>query len=257
MTSDRSSTASRTRSSLSKPRFFVEGAHAPGDRIALLGADARKILTVLRMQTGDLIDAIDSAGRTFEAALEISGKHVHATLRTQLDAQRESSVRIAVAQGIPRAQKMDFVVEKLTELGVAEIVPLASERTVADASDHKRERWARLARTAAQQSGRSDIPLIAPPKQLSELMSGFNSFDRVLFPWELAAQAPVKETFETLLQGVRSVLVVIGPEGGFSQDEAQSAQASGASVVSLGPRILRTETAGLVAVSFVNFVLGG
>ena len=182
---------------------------------------------------------------------------MQAVLETQIALAPDRGFALTIAQGIPKAQKMDFVVEKLTELGVDVVVPLVSERAIADATPAKLDRWQRLARAAAQQSGRAAIPRIEAPASLEQMIARFGEYDAVLIAWELAHPASARQSLEEALRGARSVLVLIGPEGGFSAEEAHRAQAAGASVVWLGPRIYRTETAGLVAAAFVNFVLEG
>ncbi len=150
---------------------------------------------------------------------------------------------------------MDFVVEKLTELGAASIVPLQSERTiVTGVSEIKIERWRRLAKTAAQQCGRDDIPAIEQPLNFHELCAQFPKYDAVLFPWELADRTPLRERLPAFVKDAQRILVAIGPEGGFSHAEADEARAAGAHLVSLGSRILRTETAALVVLSLLNYV---
>lgn len=236
-------------------RFFVEGRHESGDVVALAGSDAHKIVSVLRMREGDSIEVIDSAAQRFHATLKIDGRSVHAQLGERSASAQTALPRITVAQGVPKGQKMDFVVEKLTELGAAEIIPLQSERTiVTDVSEHKVERWKRLAKTAAQQCGRDDVPQIAKPQSFADLCEQFSAYDAVLFPWELADRAPLRERLPAIVEGAQRILVLVGPEGGFSHDEADAARRSGARLVSLGSRILRTETAALVVLAVVNYV---
>lgn len=215
------------------------------------------MVTVLRKRTGDRIEVIDSATQRFSAILNVDGRSVRATLAEHIVRTAETaSIAITVAQAIPKGQKMDFVVEKLTELGVIEIVPFFSERTIASRVERpKVERWRRLAKTAAQQSGRVQIPLVAPPEDFPALLDRFARFDRVLFAWEVAKEeCPLRDRLPQLLAGAGSILVVIGPEGGFSSSEAAHAQNRGAHLVSLGPSILRTETAALVLVAIINYV---
>lgn len=235
--------------------FFVEGRHRPGDVVQLDGSDAHKILNVLRMRSGDRIAVVDSAAQRFSAALAIDGKSVRATLLRLEDLQPQAGVRVTVAQGVPKGQKMDFVVEKLTELGAAAIVPLQSERTiVSGVGAHKIERWRRLAKSAAQQSGRAVIPEILEPQSFDGLLRQFNDYDCVLFPWELAECELLRKRLPELLGDARTVLLIIGPEGGFSHAEAQAASGAGAHLISLGSRILRTETAGLAALAVIGYV---
>lgn len=207
------------------------------------------------MRDGDEIEVIDSGAQRFTATIAIDGRTVRATLRERITSAPASGLQITVAQGVPKGQKMDFVVEKLTELGVHEIVPLGSERTVVtDVSANKLERWRRLAKTAAQQCGRNDIPVIGEAQTLAQLCTTFDSYDLVLFPWELSERVPLRERLPQLVQNAQRVLVVIGPEGGFSHAEADAAQSAGAQLVSLGSRILRTETAALVVLALLNYL---
>jgi 16S rRNA (uracil1498-N3)-methyltransferase len=209
------------------------------------------------MRSGDRIEIVDSAAQRFAAEIFVEGRAVRARLTETLAQRAQAPAQIAVAQGIPKAQKMDYVVEKLTELGVAEIVPLRSERSVAEAGDTKIARWRRLARSAAQQCGRADIPDVREAADLRSLTGRFADFDRVLFPWELASAQPLRESLPPLIAAARRVLIVIGPEGGFSHDEADLAGAAGAHRLSLGERILRTETAALVLVAIINYLREG
>lgn len=236
-------------------RFFLEGTHAVGDVVALDPADARKVATVLRMRDGDQIEAIDSASIRYRASIAIDGAAVRARLLEAVAGRPQSGLRVVVAQGIPKGQKMDFVVEKLTELGAAEIVPLRSARAVADASPAKLERWRRLARTAAMQCGRPDVPAIGEPTGIDGLCARCAAFDVVLVPWESADPSPLRDVLPGLLAGARSVLIAIGPEGGFAQDEVARLQAAGAHAVSLGGRILRTETAALALLAILDYAV--
>lgn len=210
---------------------------------------------MLRARDGDKIEVIDSAAQRFSARLQLGGKSVTAQLLNVLEEARTDLPEITVAQGMPKGQKMDFVVEKLTELGVSSILPLRSERTiVSEVGANKIERWRRLAKTAAQQCGRAVIPQIGDPVSLSELLATAADYDLVLLPWELAQAVPLRERLPALLQAARRILLIVGPEGGFSHAEAAAAQAAGAHCISLGTRILRTETAALVAVAIVAYV---
>jgi 16S rRNA (uracil1498-N3)-methyltransferase len=238
-------------------RFFVPGVHAPGDVVALAPDDARKAIVVLRRGEGDALEIVDSSGRRYAASLHVAKAAATATLERELEAPAGTALRITLAQGIPKGAKMDFVVEKATELGVERIVPFASERTVGDgARDGKVERWRRLAKSAAQQCGRSGVPEVAAPLGFDDLVTGFGAYDAVFVPWELEGGAPLRERLPPLLDGARNVLVAIGPEGGLSAAEADAARAAGAHVISLGSRIFRTETAGLVVCAVMLYASG-
>ena len=241
-----------------RDRFFVEGVHAVGDRIALAPDDARKVAIVLRKRSGDRVQVVDSGGAAYAATLAVDGRAVGATLDERLDrGDVETALRITLAQAVPKGQKMDFVVEKATELGAHAIIPVRSARVVGhDTSPAKVERWRRVARSAAQQSGRTQIPGVADVHDWDALLATFAAYDRVYLPWELAAPAPLREVFEHDLPDAGNVLLIIGPEGGFAEDEVMRAREAGARPISLGRRILRTETAALVVLSALLYARG-
>jgi 16S rRNA (uracil1498-N3)-methyltransferase len=241
-----------------RDRFFVEGVHVLGESVTFAADDARKIATVLRGRTGDRVHVIDSAGSAFAASLDVADGAVTATLAEPIErGTRETAVRLTLAQAIPKGQKMDLIVEKATELGVAAIVPLRSERVVGERTgEHKVERWQRLAKTAAQQCGRNVIPAVAPIAGWDELLATFGTYDRVYLPWELADVRPLRETFDADAPAITSALFVVGPEGGFSTHEVERAVAAGAIVVSLGTRILRTETVALAVLAAFAYARG-
>ena len=187
--------------------------HAAGDIAALADDDARKLLVVLRKSAGAPLEIVDSSGRTFAAHLVVDGTSARAELERELVPRRADILRLTLAQGIPKGQKMDFVVEKATELGVAAIVPFASERTQgADRGrEGKVERWRRLAKAAAQQCGRTDVPTVEQPVGFADLLASIGRYDAALIPWELEGGSPLRERLPALLEGVRDVLVIIGP----------------------------------------------
>jgi 16S rRNA (uracil1498-N3)-methyltransferase len=241
-----------------RDRFFVEGVHVLGESVTFAADDARKIATVLRGRTGDRVHVIDSAGSAFAASLEVADGAVTATLAEPIErGTRETAVRLTLAQAIPKGQKMDLIVEKATELGVAAIVPLRSDRVVGERTgEHKVERWQRLAKTAAQQCGRNVIPSVAPIASWDELLATFGAYDRVYVPWELADVRPLRETFDADAPAITSALFVVGPEGGFSAHEVERVVKAGAVVVSLGARILRTETVALAVLAAFAYARG-
>ncbi len=241
-----------------RDRFFVEGVHAIGESVALAPDDARKIATVLRARSGDRVQVVDSAGSAFAAVLAVQGSVVTATLDERLErGTRESAIRVTVAQAIPKGQKMDLFVEKATELGVAALVPLRSERVVGERTgEHKVDRWQRLAKSAAQQCGRTVVPTVMPIAGWDELIATFPDYERVYIPWELADVRPLREVFDADAPRLTSVLFVIGPEGGFSANEVERAVAAGARAISLGTRILRTETVALTVLAAFAYARG-
>jgi 16S rRNA (uracil1498-N3)-methyltransferase len=241
-----------------RDRFFVEGVHAVGDSVAFAADDARKLAIVLRKRSGDRVQVVDSGGIAYAATLDVDGRDVRATLDEQLDrAAVETALEVTIAQAVPKGQKMDLVVEKATELGAHAIVPVRSARVIAhDTSAAKLERWRRIAKSAAQQSGRVRVPEVAEIHDWDALLATFSRYDRVFVPWELAEPAPLRDVLERDLSGARSVLIVIGPEGGFAAEEVARARDAGGRAISLGHRILRTETAALVVLSALLYASG-
>lgn len=238
-----------------RDRFFVEGVHAAGDRIAFAPDDAHKLATVLRKRSGDRVQIVDSGGTAYAAVLDVDGRSVNATLAERLGGgDAETALAVTIAQAVPKGAKMDLVVEKATELGAFAIVPVRSARVVGhDTSPAKVERWRRIAKSAAQQSGRLRIPTVADVHDWDALLATFARYDRVYVPWELAEPAPLRDVFDAELPGASSALVVIGPEGGFAADEVDRACGAGARAISLGRRILRTETAALVVLAAILY----
>jgi 16S rRNA (uracil1498-N3)-methyltransferase len=240
------------------PRFFVEGVRELGACVEIGGSDGRKIVRVLRLADGGSIEIVDSAAKLFAASLAIDGERVRATLDAELPGSVDDAVDAVpsfdVAQALPKGAKMDFIVEKTTELGVDAILPFRCERTIArDAGDAKHERWRRLAKTAAQQCGRRTVPQIhAVLSSFEALLERFDAYDAVLFGWELAPHVRMLDALPDALRAVNRVLLVIGPEGGFTHAEAEAARAHGATLIWLGPRILRTETAAMALLAIAG-----
>lgn len=195
---------------------------------------------------------VDSAAQEFRATLTVASGRVEARLDELVRARnRESERAVTLAQMIPKGQKLDYVVEKATELGISALIPVQSSRSVGEASANKLARWRNLARTAAQQSGRTRVPDVEGPIDFPALVARIREYDAAIFAWELAEQ-PLRTTLVAMRQA-HSVLVMVGPEGGFSHEEADAAVAAGAHAVSLGTRILRTETAPLVILSAILY----
>ena len=237
--------------------FFIE---SPVNGLAALPAEeAKHALKVLRLKPGDEVCAMDGAGSRWRAEIaEIGAGGAKLRLIGPL-ASNEAPVRITVYQGVPKADKLDFIVQKLTELGAAALVPVKMERCVAkpDAKDgaKRRERLERIAREAAKQCGRALPPRISEPLSWREALSDMAGRGLVLVPWEEARGARMKDAFAETPRAA-DIGIVIGPEGGMSPDEVDAMRAVGGRVITLGPRILRTETAA-VAVAALAMQLWG
>ena len=232
-------------------RFFVSPEKVEGDTVAIIGTDVRHIRDVLRMKIGDKIICVDGANT--ELTVEITGiseKEVVGRIEKREDATKEAAVKITLAQSIPKGEKMDLIVKMCTELGVHEIIPVTSERVIVQ-GDFKRkvERWQRIAEEAAKQSGRTVVPMIRPAEKFVSLLSRLDEWEKAIMPWEVHREKTVAKALAKTPAG--KLILFIGPEGGYSYDEAEAAKAKGALLVTLGARILRVETAAPVAITLV------
>ncbi len=237
-------------------RFFVEGAKEIGDAVEIGGADAHKIEHVLRLNLGDRIVVIDSTARTFSAAIASLGRVVLANVVEEIAQERDApALRVDVAQAVPKGNRMDFVIEKGSELGAETFLPFYSERTVGRAvGPEKIARWQRIARSAALQCGRKSVPNVLEPVPFERLVTRFGDYDAVLFAWELAGPQPLHRRLAEALPSSGRALVIVGPEGGFTHAEAELARDRGAAMLWLGPRVLRTDTAALVLLAVIGAV---
>lgn len=235
-------------------RFFVEGRPEIGSVVEIAGGDAQKIARVLRLRAGDRIEVIDSHAKTFVATIDEIGRIVRATLVEASGASpAASAVTVDVAQAVPKARRMEFVVEKCTELGAHAFLPFYCERSVTRSVGIERlARWRRIAQTAAKQSGRVEIPEVLAPLEFEALIECFARYAVVFFAWELAQPVALHERLRLLLPPAGSVLVIIGPEGGFTHDETALAERQGAALLWLGPRILRTDTAAIALLAVIG-----
>lgn len=221
-------------------------------------AEIRHLTKVLRLKTGDPVILFDGEGKEFQAQIKtLSLRKVSFTVDRELvHESRESSTPIILGIGVLKATKLDWLVQKTTELGVNEILPFHSLRVIPRpeevAAQMRLTRWQKIAGEAAKQCGRAKVPKIHPLCSFAEALGAFPGSTRI-FLWE-------KEQNRILSDAISSprsaVFALVGPEGGFSEDEARQAEESGFSPVRLGPRILRAETAGLVIVSLLQFLCG-
>jgi 16S rRNA (uracil1498-N3)-methyltransferase len=239
---------------MSTPRLFVPIDKLRGTQATLDAAAHRHLVKVLRLSPGCPLRVFDGAGTEIDACIEAVGK---ASVEISLGERRRipaPACTIALLVAPPRGERMDLVVQKTTELGVARIVPVATERGVAQPGQHQQRRWRTIAEEAARQSGRADVPEIAPPVPLDQALASAALAPRRLLLWEGEHGQSLPQT---LADGPRAVALLVGPEGGFAPLEVGQATAAGFDSVGLGPRILRSETAAIVAVALAQAAAGG
>lgn len=233
-------------------RFIVREEMNVGGAVWLPQEEAAHAFKVLRLRSGENVELTDGAGKLFSGRLdEVTRDGVSAHVLEELD-NKETSVCITLYQGYPKADKLELIVQKLTELGACRIVPVIMERSVAkpDQRDYakRRERLVRIAQEAAKQCGRGMTPEIDEPIDWRQALTAVGAHELVVMPWEDARDTRMKDVYEQN-GGATDIAIIIGPEGGISQIEARQAAQAGAIHVSLGPRILRTETAALTSVA--------
>ncbi|MGH8283413.1 MAG: 16S rRNA (uracil(1498)-N(3))-methyltransferase [Gammaproteobacteria bacterium] len=239
------------------PRIYTPQALASQQTLLLEPNASKHILAVLRLKPGAPLVLFDGSGYEFEARLDAASNH-HAQVATgaRREGQPESPLRITLAQGISRGERMDYTLQKAVELGVAEIMPVLTERTVVrldeKQTDHKRKHWQQLVIAACEQSGRGRVPVVHALASLDSLFSANPPHDLKLL-LEPNADSPLSG----LSQPVKNqILLLVGPEGGLSEAEIMAARQAGFKQVRLGPRVLRTETAALVGLSLLQGMWG-
>jgi 16S rRNA (uracil1498-N3)-methyltransferase len=244
-----------------KPRrFFVEGESLkPGER-QITGKKAHHLTRVLRLGVGESVVLFDGRGREFPAEiLEVGRQLIRFKVGAGKRVDRESPLRLILALGLSRSGTMDLIVQKVTELGVNEIVPLQTERAQRWLAGERHltriKRWGRIAQEAARQSGRNMVPRIWPLTDFPQLLVQTADTELKLFCWEEEKKENLRQALEVKSR-VRQACVLIGPEGGFSAKEAEEAASAGFQGISLGRRILRTETAAIVVVGLIQYALG-
>ena len=258
------------------PRFFIAPEQVRESSITITGDDLRHIRTVLRKKQGDLLTLLDGKGTEYTVTITDIRKDGIGTEVIECRQRERHGPAITLGQGIAKADRMDWIVQKATELGVSSVVPLVTERTIVKVKDEEKRvsRWRKIAREAAMQSDRPDIPTVGeiknyrdflertplhPPLAKGEHKGGGSDAAAVgghsllLFPWE-EGTVPIKQVLRQA-PGAQNIVVLIGPEGGFSQAEANLAKQRGYQLVSLGPNILRTETAAMAALAIIGYEL--
>jgi len=267
-------------------RFFVTSGAIEGETLTVAGPDAHHMAHVLRMTPGEDFEAVDEAGRVYTCRIEElrrscgeasdrrpgddrarSGSGRGAPPETIVRAKIlfselsgcELKSRLVLYQGLPKFEKMELIIQKAVELGASEIIPVSTARTVvrldAKKAASKRERWQAIAVAAAKQSKRSVIPDVAPVMTFREALENAAALDHILIPYEKAEDIAETKALLSALKSGESVGVFIGPEGGFEEREIEEALTAGAKAVTLGPRILRCETAATTTLSILMFQL--
>lgn len=241
-------------------RFFLQPGQLQNDQVMITDDDAHHITRVLRLGIDDEIECVDRMGQVHLVRIREVGKMVFGTVVGVLEFSQESPLTLTLFQGLAKGDKMDLVIQKAVELGVHEVIPFLSRYTVVKLDEKqaktKHTRWQRIALEAAKQSGRTYVPVVHQPRSFADLVgsiaAGHDQGSLTILAYEAEQHIGIRDVDAR----PQAVAVIVGPEGGFAPEEVKALAQAGAQVCSLGPRILRTETAGLVLLSIVGYKWG-
>ena len=237
-------------------RYFCADENIKNNTVNVTGGDAKHLKTILRAQPGDKISVVTESKEYIAEIKEINTENIVCTLVEEIFSNNETKINITLCQGIPKKTKMETIIQQNVELGVKSFIPLITERTVVKLNEKDREqkkldRWQKIAKESAKQSKRNIIPTVEPIITVSELIEKLKNIDaEIIVPYELE---DVKILKDVLKEPKDNYYIVIGPEGGFDIKEIEMFQEIGAHIVTLGKRILRTETAGIVTASVIMY----
>ncbi|WP_294387133.1 RsmE family RNA methyltransferase [uncultured Clostridium sp.] len=244
-------------------KFFTPKELINGDVAKIIGDDVKHIYKVLRISEGEKVTLNNCEGIEYLGKVtSVSKQEVLIEILEKLELNNESDIKIYLFQGLPKSQKMDLIVQKGTELGITEFIPIITHRVDVKLKGEfkKLDRLNRIALEAAKQSKRSIIPKVSEPIEFEEVLERINSLDLLIVPYENANNFGIKTLInklrkENIIDNVKSVGIFVGPEGGIEEYEIERLKDKGAHIVTLGKRILRTETAGFVATSLIQYEL--
>lgn len=240
-------------------KFFIEKDQIDKDTITIIGSDVKHIKDVLRLRISDKVE-VSCDGMNYHCVIdEILKDKVSLSINVMEEGKNESKVEIALFQGLSKGNKMDLIFQKGTEVGIKEFYPVATYRSVVKINDIKKEqtkvvRWNAIVEEASKQSKRDYIPQVKNIINFDQMIELLKAEVNIIVPYEDEVVTTIKEGISNIKSG--KVNIIIGPEGGFEPDEIQRLKEIGAQVVTLGPRILRTETAGLVAATIILYEVG-
>lgn len=240
-------------------RFYLPPPQCQGPGLALSGAEAHHAATVLRVKTGEEISVLDGAGRELLCSVRnVDRKNVSLEVR-QTFSSREPHCRVTLVQAVPKGKLIETIIQKATELGAARVIPLLSERVIThlddDAAHDKGEKWQQVAIEAIKQCGQRWLPKVEAPTRLMELLGRSEKFDLSLVGSLRDDARHPRQYFQALANPPTSICLWIGPEGDFTDAELAAIRDSGAKPISLGPLVLRSDTAALYTLSIVNYEL--
>ena len=239
--------------------FYVKNNQVNDETISILGDDVKHIRNVLRHKIGDELEVCDeSEVRYLTKIKDFQEFEILLDILEQTEKNTELPVRIDLYQGLPKSDKMDLIVQKTTELGISSVIPVITDRVIVKLEkgneNKKIERWNKIAIEAAKQSGRQRVPVVENVVNLEKIVENLSKYDIVIVPFECEKDSTLKNILKNVKNKIENIAVVIGPEGGFSEKDIETLEkVSNVAKVSLGKRILRTETAGLATIAMLLY----
>lgn len=238
--------------------FFVDKDKVKDNFIFIENSDINHIKNVLRKNVGDILDIVSDKVKYRAEIVEISSTKIKCAILEKSE-NIDQKVNLTIFQGLAKADKIEYIIQKCTELGVYEIVPTEMKRCVVklDEKDKNKkiERWQKIAEVAAKQSLRNDILIIEKIQSFKEMLSSFKNYDLVILAYEKEHNIKLKDVLRNIDNDIHNIAVIIGPEGGFDADEVMALVDNNAKAISLGKRILRTETAPIAISAMIMYEL--
>jgi 16S rRNA (uracil1498-N3)-methyltransferase len=241
-------------------RFYVSPESIKGGKIYVEKEESHHIIDVMRLREGDSVTAFDGTGKEYSGKVSsINNKRVAIDILGVKTVQRMRPISISLAQAVPKRDSMDLIVQKATELGADEIIPFESSRTVVKAKGERRQhkigRWQKIAIEASKQCGRAELPEIRDIEYFADILGRIDRYDLTIMPCLSEKAARLKSALMNT-NTPKKLLVIIGPEGGFSEKEIDGAAQKGVCLITLGNLVLRSDTAAITTLSILNYALG-
>ena len=244
------------------PRFFIKENQIQNNQITIIGEDVNHIKNVIRKQIGDIIEICNQDNeKSYKCEIEkIEEKQITTKIIEELKAQ-ESNIKVDIFQGLPKAEKMELIIQKSVELGANAIIPVNMKRCVvkldSESEEKKIERWQKISESAAKQCGRNNIPEVKHLVNIKDICNKIKDYDAMIVAYENEKENTLKQELTKLKNKQKNLKIgiVIGPEGGLEENDVKLLKESGAKIITLGHRILRTETVALNMLSIIMYEL--
>lgn len=242
-------------------KFFIDSQAINNNNITIIGDDVQHIKKVLRAKAGEELIICDGNGWDYKVVISsMNEKEILCNIVSKNLCETEPPIKVVLFQGVPKADKMELIIQKCVELGITEIIPVKTERTVVKFEnkkdeEKKQQRWQKIATEAAKQCNRGRLPTVGLPVDFKTVLQMKKDFDLLLMPYENESKVKLKNTLKDSTNA-KTFGIFIGPEGGFSEEEVEKCKNNEFVPITLGKRILRTETAGLAVLSILMYELG-